>query len=58
MMGEPPLLVGAVQERSIRAVPLAVATRTVGAAGTVVPVVAASTLEGPPAPWVLMAETR
>ena len=57
-MGEPPVLAGAVQERLIRVFPLAVATRPVGAPGTVVPVVAPSTLEAAPAPLVLMAETR
>ena len=57
-MGEPPSLAGAVQERSIRVFPLAVADRLVGAPGTVVAVVASSTLEGVPAPLVLMAETR
>ena len=57
-MGEPPSLAGAVQVRSIRVFPLAVADRLVGAPGTEAAVVAASTLEGPPAPWVLMAETR
>ena len=57
-MGAPPLLVGAVQERLIWAVPLAVATRTVGAPGAVVPVVVPSTLEGGPVPLALMAETR
>ena len=58
MMGEPPSLAGAVQVRSIWAVPLAVADRLVGAPGTVVSVVASSTLEGVPAPWALMADTR
>ena len=57
-MAEPPVLPGAVQERSIAVVPLAVAVRPVGAPGTVVPVVALSTLEAVPAPLVLMAETR
>ena len=57
-MAEPPVLAGAVQERSIWVVPLAVAVRPVGAPGTVVPVVALSTLEAVPAPLALMAETR
>ena len=57
-MAEPPLLAGALQERSIAVVPLAVAVSPVGAPGTVVVVVALSTLEGVPVPWVLMAETR
>ena len=52
------MLAGAVQERSIWVVPLAVVVRPVGAPGTVVPVVALSTLEAVPAPLVLMAETR
>ena len=41
-MGEPPLSAGAVQERSIVVVPLAVAVRLVGAPGTVVGVVVSS----------------
>ena len=57
-MAEPPVLPGALQERSIWVVPLAVAVRPVGAPGTVVPVVALSTLEAVPAPLALMAETR
>ena len=57
-MAEPPVLPGALQERSIWVVPLAVAVRPVGAPGTLVPVVALSTLEAVPAPLVLMAETR
>ena len=57
-MAEPPVLAGALQERSIAVVPLAVAVRLVGAPGTVASVVALSTLEGVPAPLVLMAETR
>ena len=57
-MAEPPVLAGAVQERSIVLLPLAVAERLVGAPGTVVPVVASSTLEGEPVPLLLMAETR
>ena len=57
-MAEPPLLPGAVQERLIAVVPLAVAVRPVGAPGAVAPVVALSTLEGTPAPLALMAETR
>ena len=52
------MLPGALQERSIAVVPLAVAVRPVGAPGTLVPVVALSTLEGTPVPLVLMAETR
>ena len=39
-------------------VPLAVAVRPLGAPGTVVPVVALSTLEAVPLPLALMAETR
>ena len=57
-MAEPPVLPGALQERLIAVVPLAVAVRPVGAPGTVAPVVALSTLEGTPAPLALMAETR
>ena len=59
-MAEPPVLAGALQERSIAVVPLAVAVRPVGAPGAlaVVAVVALSTLEGVPVPLVLMAETR
>ena len=57
-MAEPPVLPGAVQERSIAVVPLAVAVSPVGAPGAVVPVVALSTLEAVPVPLVLMAETR
>ena len=57
-MAEPPVLAGALQERLIAVVPLAVAVRPVGAPGTVVPVVALSTLEAVPVPLVLMAETR
>ena len=57
-MAEPPVLPGALQERSIWVVPLAVAVRPVGAPGAVVPVVALSTLEAVPVPLVLMAETR
>ena len=57
-MRMPPSLAGAVQERSIRAVPLAAAVRLVGAPGTVVPVVVLAVLEGAPAPLVLTAETR
>ena len=57
-MAEPPVLAGAVQERSIWVVPLAVAVSPVGAPGTVVPVVALATLDGTPVPLALMAETR
>ena len=60
-MAEPPLSDGAVQERSIVLVPLAVAERPVGAPGTVVAassVVALSTLEASPVPTELIAETR
>ena len=57
-MAEPPVLPGAVQERSIWVAPLAVAVRPVGAPGTVASVVALATLEAVPAPLVLMAETR
>ena len=52
------MLAGALQERLIAVVPLAVAVRPVGAPGTVVPVVALSTLDGTPVPLALMAETR
>ena len=55
-MAEPPVLAGALQERLIAVVPLAVAVRPVGAPGAVAPVVALATLEA--APLVLMAETR
>ena len=51
-MAEPPVLAGALQERLIAVVPLAVAVRPVGAPGAVAPVVALATLEA------LMAETR
>ena len=57
-MAEPPVLAGALQERSICVAPLAVAVRPVGAPGTVASVVALSTLEAVPAPLALMAETR
>ena len=57
-MAEPPVLAGALQERLIAVVPLDVAARPVGAPGTVVPVVALSTLEAVPVPLALMAETR
>ena len=57
-MAEPPVLAGAVQERLIWVVPLAVAVRPVGAPGAVVPVVPLSTLEAAPLPLALMAETR
>ena len=57
-MAEPPVLAGALQERSIWVVPLAVAVRPVGAPGRWRAVVALSTLEAVPAPLVLMAETR
>ena len=57
-MAEPPVLAGALQERSIAVLPLAVAVRPVGAPGTVASVVALSTLDGSPVPLVLMAETR
>ena len=52
------MLAGAVQARSIWDGPLAVAASPVGAPGTVVPVVALSTLDGTPVPLALMAETR
>ena len=52
------MLAGALQERLIAVVPLAVAVRPVGAPGAVAPVVALSTLEGTPVPLALMAETR
>ena len=57
-MAEPPVLPGALQERSIAVVPLAVAVSPVGAPGALVPVVALATLEGTPVPLVLMADTR
>ena len=57
-MAEPPVLAGALQERLIAVVPLAVAVRPVGAPGAVASVVALATLEAVPAPLVLMAETR
>ena len=57
-MAEPPVLPGALQERLIAVVPLAVAVRPVGAPGAVAPVVALATLEAVPVPLVLMAETR
>ena len=61
-MAEPPVLDGAVQERSIAVLPLAVAERLVGAPGTVAvaaSVVALATLEVvAPVPMLLMAETR
>ena len=59
-MAEPPVLAGAVQERLIRVVPLAVAVRPVGAPGAVlaVLVVALATSEGVLVPTELMAETR
>ena len=59
-MAEPPSSAGAVHERSIVVVPLAVAVRLVGAPGTVVaaPVVALSVVEAAPVPLALMAETR
>ena len=49
-MAAPPSLAGAVHERSICVVPLAVAERLVGAPGAVASVVALATLEGSPAP--------
>ena len=60
-MAEPPSSAGAVHERSIVVVPLAVAVRLVGAPGTVVAassVVALSVVEAAPVPVALMAETR
>ena len=57
-MAEPPVLPGALQERLIAVVPLAVAVSPVGAPGAVAPVVALATLEAVPAPLALMAETR
>ena len=63
-MAEPPSSAGAVQVRLIVVVPLAVAVRLVGAPGTVVggvmasSVVASSMLETAPVPTELMAETR
>ena len=52
------MLPGALQERLIAVVPLAIAVRPVGAPGTVVVVVALATLEGRPVPLALIAETR
>ena len=57
-MEAPPSSAGAFQVRSIVLVPLAVAVRLVGAPGTVVAVVALSTLEAAPVPTELIAETR
>ena len=57
-MAEPPVLPGALQERLIAVVPLAVAVSPVGAPGAVAPVVALATLDGTPVPLALMAETR
>ena len=57
-MEAPPSSDGAFQVRSIVLVPLAVAVRLVGAPGTVVAVVALSTLEAAPVPTELIAETR
>ena len=59
-MEAPPSLDGASQVRLIVVVPLALATRPLGAPGTVlaVPVVASSTLEAAPVPTELIAETR
>ena len=57
-MEAPPSSDGAFQVRSIVLVPLAVAVRPVGAPGTVVAVVALSTLEAAPVPAELIAETR
>ena len=60
-MTEPPLSAGAVHERLIVVVPLAVAVRPVGASGTVLAssVVTSSTLEAAPVPTTeLIAETR
>ena len=45
-MAEPPVLAGAVQERLIRVLPLAVAVRLVGAPGTVFTVTAAVSVPG------------
>ena len=59
-MAEPPVLAGALQERSIAVVPLAVAVSPVGAPGAVASVVALATLEAVPVPLALalMADTR
>ena len=57
-MEAPPSSDGAFHVRSIVLVPLAVAVRPVGAPGTVVAVVALSTLEAAPVPTELIAETR
>ena len=57
-MEAPPSSDGAFHERLIAVVPLAVAVRLVGAPGTVVAVVALSTLEAVPVPTELIAETR
>ena len=60
MTAEPPVLAGAVHERLIVVLPLAVAVRLVGAPGAVlaVLVVALATLEVVLVPTELMAETR
>ena len=61
-MSEPPSSAGAVQERLIAVVPLAVAVRPVGAPGTVgaaaSSVVALAVVEAAPVPTELIAETR
>ena len=54
-MAEPPVLAGALQERSIWVVPLAVAVRPVGAPGTVVRPVPAT--DQSPSPSALVART-
>ena len=56
-MAIPPSLAGALQLRSIRVLPLAVAVRPVGGPGTT-PVMAESMLDGSEVPRALMAETR
>ena len=57
MIEAPPLSAGAVHERLIAVVPLAVAVRLVGAPGSV-GVVALAVLEAVPVPAELIAETR
>ena len=51
-MAEPPVMAGAVQERLIWVLPLAVATRAVGASGTVVTKGAAATWKTPESPYM------
>ena len=56
-MGKPPSLAGAVQERLILVGPLAVATRPVGASGTVVPGCPVPSNDHSPSPSALVART-